>query len=450
MLTNQFPGSRTILKISELNAEVALLLQSGFPVLWVEGEISNLARPASGHLYFSLKDNKAQVRCAMFKNKNRLLRLRPENGIKVLARVKAGLYEPRGDFQLIVEHMEDAGAGQLQQAFEALKSKLKQAGLFDPSTKKPIPAMPARIGIITSPSGAAIQDVIHVLQRRSPHIPLLIYPTAVQGAQATASIVKAIKQADHDQRCDVLLLVRGGGSIEDLWCFNEEAVAQAIFSACTPIVTGVGHEIDFTIADFVSDQRAPTPSAAAELISPDKAEMDNALTSLVTRMHRLMQQRVTAWGNKLEHLNHRLLQQNRLTKIQQYKQRIDELSAQLSRNLQQQLTARKIALLQQQQRLASCSPAHQLKTQRQHTQNLQQRLTTNIKHRHQQSTERLHSLTARLNAISPLATLSRGYAIVRKHEEVIASVKQVKEDDQLNVLLAEGNFDCRVTRRHTK
>ena len=450
MLTNQFPGSRTILKISELNAEVALLLQSGFPVLWVEGEISNLARPASGHLYFSLKDNKAQVRCAMFKNKNRLLRLRPENGIKVLARVKAGLYEPRGDFQLIVEHMEDAGAGQLQQAFEALKSKLKQAGLFDPSTKKPIPAMPARIGIITSPSGAAIQDVIHVLQRRSPHIPLLIYPTAVQGAQATASIVKAIKQADHDQRCDVLLLVRGGGSIEDLWCFNEEAVAQAIFSACTPIVTGVGHEIDFTIADFVSDQRAPTPSAAAELISPDKAEMDNALTSLVTRMPRLMQQRVTAWGNKLEHLNHRLLQQNRLTKIQQYKQRIDELSAQLSRNLQQQLTARKIALLQQQQRLASCSPAHQLKTQRQHTQNLQQRLTTNIKHRHQQSTERLHSLTARLNAISPLATLSRGYAIVRKHEEVIASVKQVKEDDQLNVLLAEGNFDCRVTRRHTK
>lgn len=446
MFTQDSLNTRTILKISELNAEVALLLQSGFPVLWVEGEISNLSRPASGHLYFSLKDNKAQVRCAMFKNKNRLLRLQPSNGTKVLARVKVGLYEPRGDFQLIVEHMEDAGTGQLQQAFEALKNKLNEAGLFDAAHKQALPLHPGRIGIITSPTGAAIRDVIHVLQRRSPHIPLLIYPTPVQGAQAAANIVKAIHQAEHDQRCDVLLLVRGGGSIEDLWCFNDETVAEAIFSATIPIVSGIGHEIDFTIADFVSDQRAATPSAAAEMVSPNREELNASMDNLVKRMHSEVEHLLSAHNEKLKHLRHRLFQQNKQATINLYKQRVDELSIQLTQFLTQHIKHRKNKLMLLQQRLSSLSPTHRLEQKQQLTHSLLLRLHANINHRIEQSTEQLHTQTARLNTISPLATLKRGYAVVRKKETVISSVKQIQKGEALNVLLGEGNFDCQVTR----
>ncbi len=447
MQTNQ---QRSILQVSELNAEVALLLQSAFPLLWIEGEISNLSRPASGHLYFSLKDSKAQVRCAMFKHKNMRLRIKPENGLKVLARVTIGLYEARGEFQLIVEHMEDAGEGQLQKEFEALKKKLDQQGLFDSLLKKNLPENPKRIGVITSPTGAAIQDVIHVLKRRCPHIPILIYPVAVQGAKASKEIVKALLQADQEQQCDVLLLVRGGGSIEDLWSFNEEIVAHAIHGAKTPIVTGVGHEIDFTIADFVSDQRAPTPSAAAELISPDREVLTSHLSTLTDNLHRLISQKISAHEDQLTHLHHRLKQQSGLAKIQQQKQTIDDFDIRLNRIINKQLQLEKNNLQHLQQRLFAQSPIRHLHQQQSTLATLKQRLAYAMRRKQQQAKEELQNLSSHLNTISPLATLQRGYSITRNDAVVVHSIKQVSEGQKLNVLLADGNFDCEVTKYSKK
>ncbi len=451
MQPNNLPNNpRSILKVSELNAEVSLLLQSGFPLLWVEGEISNLSRPSSGHLYFSLKDSKAQVRCAMFKHKNMRLRINPENGLKVLARVKIGLYEARGEFQLIVEHMEDAGEGQLQKEFEALKKKLEAEGLFDSLHKKNLPNIPTRIGVITSPTGAAIQDVIQVLNRRCPHIPIRIYPVAVQGKQAAGEIAKAILQADHDQYCDVLLLVRGGGSIEDLWSFNEEIVAQAIYQTKTPIVSGVGHEIDFTIADFVSDQRAPTPSAAAELISPDRETLLNNILILKNNLHRSVKQAIQIKEGQLATLQLRLKQQSGLAKIQQQKQQLDNHEIQINRIVTQQLTQRKTKLQHLEQRLIAQSPAHNLSQQQSLIDNLQRRLATTLRRKQEQSTEKLQALSTHLNTISPLATLQRGYSITRQAENVVHSITQIDEGQKLNIMLADGNFDCEVVKLSPK
>ncbi len=439
-------NQRSILKISELNAEVALLLQSGFPLLWVEGEISNLSRPSSGHLYFSLKDSKAQVRCAMFKNKNMRLRIKPNNGLKVLARVKIGLYEARGEFQLIVEHMEDAGEGQLQKEFEALKKKLDEQGLFDSTHKKELPNIPKRIGVITSPSAAALQDVIHVLNRRCPHIPLLIYPVAVQGKPAAAEIAKAILQADKDQYCDILLLVRGGGSIEDLWSFNEEMVAQAIYQAKTPIVSGVGHEIDFTIADFVSDQRAPTPSAAAELISPDKEALLSNLDNLKNNLYKTIERRIQIKNEQLANLQHRLKQQNGIAKIQQQKQLVDQYEIQINRIITQQLTQHKIKLQHLVQHFIAQSPSHNMHQQQSMIANLKHRLETAMRRKQEQSAEKLQTVSTHLNTISPLATLQRGYSITRDAHTIVHSTTQIKKDQKLNIMLVDGDFDCEVLK----
>ena len=267
---------RQILSVSQLNRQTRQLLETHLPLIWVEGELSNFACPASGHWYFSLKDEQAQVRCAMFRNRNSRVRLpsggRPGNGLQVLVRCRVSLYEGRGEFQLIVEHMEEAGLGALQRRFEQLKNKLDSEGLFTTEHKQPLPALPRRIGVITSPTGAAIQDILQVLQRRFAAIPVTIYPTAVQGQEAIAGLTHAIEQANDHGSCDVLIVGRGGGSMEDLWAFNEESVARAIFASDIPIISAVGHEVDFTIADFVADQRAPTPSAAAELLSPDSRD----------------------------------------------------------------------------------------------------------------------------------------------------------------------------------
>ena len=262
MYEEDLQPERTVYSVSELNQTIRGLLESEFPLIWVEGEISNLAQPSSGHMYFSLKDESAQVRCAMFRGRNQFLRFTPENGQKVVIRARVSLYEARGEFQLIAEHMEDAGAGALQRAFEELKARLAAEGLFDESLKQDIPELPTRIGVITSPTGAAIRDVLSVLQRRFPAIPVLVYPVPVQGDGAAEKIVATLQLASKRKDCDVLLLVRGGGSLEDLWSFNEEIVARAIVASEIPVVCGVGHEVDFTIADFAADVRAPTPSAA--------------------------------------------------------------------------------------------------------------------------------------------------------------------------------------------
>ncbi|MDE2196596.1 MAG: exodeoxyribonuclease VII large subunit, partial [Gammaproteobacteria bacterium] len=268
------PGTpeRQVFSVSRLNHEARALLEGGFPLLWVEGELSNLSRPASGHLYFSLKDAAAQVRCALFRNRATLLRCKPAEGMQVLVRARVSLYEPRGDFQLIVEHMEDAGHGALQRAFEQLRQKLAGEGLFDPAHKKPLPAMPGIIGVVTSPSGAALRDILSVIRRRQPSARVILYPAPVQGEGAGAKLAAMIRTASARAECDVLIIARGGGSLEDLWAFNEEAVARAIHACALPIISGVGHEIDFTIADFVADARAPTPTAAAELVTPDRNE----------------------------------------------------------------------------------------------------------------------------------------------------------------------------------
>src|SRR5579859_4685596 len=261
--------TRRILSVSELNRAARGLLEGGFPILWVEGEISNLAQPGSGHLYFSLKDAQAQVRCALFRNRGMLLRFKPANGMKVLVRGRVSLYEPRGDYQFLVESMEDAGHGALQRAFEALKERLAQEGLFDAALKRPLPQVPKTIGVVTSPTGAAIRDILSVIRRRHPLARVIVYTVPVQGVGAAAKIAAMLGLASRRGECDVLILARGGGSLEDLWAFNEEPVARAIRASAIPVVSGVGHEIDFTIADFAADLRAPTPTGAAELVTPD-------------------------------------------------------------------------------------------------------------------------------------------------------------------------------------
>ena len=303
---NKIPPANDIYTISRLNREVRTVLEDIFPSIWVQGEISNLAKPASGHLYFSLKDSSAQVRCAMFKNRLSGLRFEPENGMQVMARVNVGLYEGRGEFQLIVQTLEPAGSGALQLAFEALKQKLSAEGLFDEAHKKSLPRFPEKIGIITSATGAAIRDIISVLKRRYPSGNIIVYPTLVQGEGAAEEIARTINIAEQRNECDVFILARGGGSIEDLWAFNEEVVARTVFDISTPIVSGIGHEIDFTISDFVADQRAATPSAAAELISPDSDDVIAKLKYKEEQIVRLQKQSISHLQNRVELLSKHL------------------------------------------------------------------------------------------------------------------------------------------------
>ena len=315
--------SEEIYTVSRLNREVRFVIEGSFPTLWVEGEISNFAAPHSGHWYFSLKDATAQVRCAMFRPQNRRLSFTPKDGMQVLVKARVSLYEGRGDFQLLAEHLEEAGEGKLRQEFEALKKRLLEAGLFAEEHKKPLPAIPRCIGIITSPTGAAIRDILSVLQRRFASVPVIIYPTLVQGDLAAPNIVKAIETANHRNECDALILTRGGGSLEDLWPFNEEKVAYAIYRSNIPIVSGVGHEIDFTIADFVADLRAPTPSAAAELATPDREELLNSLDQHQKQLARLAKQKLQQFQQNLDWMKKHLQQQHPKRRLAEQAQHLD-------------------------------------------------------------------------------------------------------------------------------
>ena len=438
--------NRTILNVSELNAEVSLFLKQGFPLLWVEGEISNLSSPASGHLYFSLKDSSAQIRCTLFKNRNRYINLKPQNGQKVLVRGRIGLYEARGEFQLIAEYMEDAGAGLLQKQFEALKTKLAIKGWFDEQKKQSLPAFPQQIGIISSPTAAALQDILNVLRRRCPHVPVLIYPVAVQGRQAALQIETAIRQANIDKDCDVLILARGGGSIEDLVAFNDENLAGAIYETKIPVVTGIGHEIDFTIADFVADKRAPTPSVAAELVSPDREHLNRELQQFEQKMRRAIEAKFKQKADKITWLSKRLEQQQPAYQLQQHSQRLDELEMRLVRKMQQQIANKKNTLQSIKQRLSLNSPTSLLI-------NKQQKLTqmvTLLRHAMRVNiTAKQSNLMlqmSKLDAMSPLKTLERGYAIIRDDntDTVISSVKQVNKGDQINIQMKDGDIISKV------
>jgi len=439
-------SNRTILNVSELNAEVNQLLTRGFPLLWVEGEISNLVRPASGHLYFTLKDKKSQIRSAMFRNRNMKLTIKPENGMKVLVRGRVGLYEPRGDYQLIAEHMEDAGVGQLQRQFEALKQKLADAGLFAEEHKKEFPEYPKRIGVITSPTGAAVRDILQVLSRRSPHTPVLIYPVSVQGEAAKTQIETAIRRANIDKTCDVLILARGGGSIEDLWSFNEENVARAIYSSEIPIACGVGHEIDFTIADFVADLRAPTPSAAAELITPDRNQLLTDVIQTQLWMTQTIKQNIKQKRQRLEWVDARLQLQKPSSKIQQQAQRLDELNIRLQQKMTSMLRDRQIQTSNLNSRLKSNTPSRKLAEQEQAFSHFFARLHQSINKKIQQEQSDFKIQIAMLDSISPLKTLERGYSIIKDSGsgDLITSTRKLKPRQKIIIKLKDGEANARI------
>jgi exodeoxyribonuclease VII large subunit len=433
---------RTILNVSELNAEVNLLLKQGFPLLWVEGEISNFSRPASGHFYFSLKDAGAQIRCAMFKNRNRHSDITPENGVKIVARGRIGLYETRGDFQLIVDYMEDAGVGLLQKQFEALKTKLAKKKWFDPFIKKEIPTFPQKIGIVSSPTAAALQDILIVLKRRCPQIPVLIYPTTVQGENAAIEIETAVRQADIDKKCDVLIIARGGGSIEDLAAFNNENLAQALYDTQIPIVSGIGHEIDITIADFIADKRAATPSAAAELVSPDNKQLKYNLHHLEQQINRAMTMLLTQKNQQFIGLKKRLKQQQPTYLLQQQAQDLDGLERRLKQQMQRILGDKQNILLTLKQPLEINSPKHSItKKQQKLTQHitvLNHSITTTLNNKKATLALQL----AKLDTLSPLKTLERGYAIVQNetHQHLISSVSHVKTGDKVSIKVKDGEI----------
>ncbi|MEC9039648.1 MAG: exodeoxyribonuclease VII large subunit [Pseudomonadota bacterium] len=444
-MSTPYPDTRPrALTVSELNHQARHLLESSFMQVWVEGELSGFSRPSSGHWYFSLKDQKCQIRCAMFRGANQRIRTLPREGDQIRIRGKVTLYENRGDFQIIVEHLEPAGLGALQQAFEALKARLQGEGLFDPARKKPIPATPRHIGVVTSPTGAAIHDILTVLKRRCPAIPVTLYPTAVQGQPATADIVQAIDRAQQHGLADVLIIGRGGGSLEDLWCFNEEAVARAIAACPIPTVSAVGHEVDVTIADFVADLRAPTPSAAAEKISPDQQDWLRRLTEQQGRLGQSARRLLQRLDNQLGHLSARLRDPRR--ELLEKAQRMDELELRLNKAIRDRLDQQKQKTDYLLQRMSAQSPRRTLKTVREQTQQLEERLTLAARHLLRQKDERLQHIAQTLHVVSPLATLGRGYAIVRDDQgRIVRKAGDLETGDQITARLGRGSVSAQVT-----
>ena len=436
---------RDIYTPARLNREARTLLERGFGSLWLEGELSNFSRPGSGHWYFSLKDEAAQLRSAMFRQRNMLVNFAPKDGMRVLVRGRVSLYEPRGDYQFLADYMEEAGEGALRRQFEQLKAKLAAAGLFAPEHKKPLPELPRRVGVITSPTGAAIRDILHILKRRFPAIPVLIYPVPVQGAGAAEQIVEAIRLADRRQDCDVLILARGGGSLEDLWSFNEEVVARAIFDCRIPLISGVGHEVDFTIADFVADVRAPTPSGAAELVAPDRQAWLNSLHVWQRRLMNGLRRHLAQHKQSFIYLQRRLQQVHPGVQLRQRAQRLDELEQRLIRALQFDLEQRKRLLGTQSARLQAQSPALQLANARSRLEQLQVRLQTRLKERIEQRRTQMNIALRTLNALSPLATLTRGYAIVTDaHSHAVLDAGKLQAGDAITARLSKGRVKATV------
>jgi exodeoxyribonuclease VII large subunit len=437
---------RRIYSVSLLNAEVRQLLDNSLPALWIQGEISNLAKPASGHLYLSLKDDRAQVRCAMWRQRAQGLAFQPRNGQQILARAKVSLYEPRGEYQLIIEYMEEAGEGLLRQRLEELKGKLAAEGLFDEQRKRPIPALPHRVGIITSPSGAAVRDVLKILGRRFPAVPAMVYPVPVQGEGAALKIAQAIALANTRAECDVLILTRGGGSLEDLWAFNEEPVARAIFNSRIPVISAVGHEVDVTISDLVADLRAPTPSGAAEMAVPDSDSWIRHLEQQLQRLASLAGRRRQRLAERLGFLASRLRQRDPRQRLAQDGQRLDELELRARRAVSNRLSARGRDLSALRARLSAASPARQLRRQALRRQDLHGRLLRAATNRLVQKRQALAGLSRELNAISPLATLGRGYSLAFDIQgQLLGDVDRVKAGDLIRVQVARGQIHAKVT-----
>lgn len=441
-----YASGRDVLTPSQLTRRARDLLEDGFGLIWLEGEISNLARPASGHLYFSLKDGGAQVRCAMFKPKSSYLRFRPADGQQVLARARVSLYEARGEFQLIVEHLEEAGEGALRREFDRLKALLAAEGLFAAERKRPLPRFPRRLAVITSATGAAVRDVLSVLARRYALIAVDIVPVPVQGREAPPAVVAALRAVAAAGRHDAVLLARGGGSIEDLWAFNDETVARAIAASPLPVVSAIGHETDFTIADFVADLRAPTPSAAAELLVPDAAELSRQLTLRRQRLHLLLQRRLQQRQQQLDRLQAQLQARSPGQRLQLGRSRLAALQLRLRHALQQARQRRRERLAALLTRLLHQSPAARLQRARlalAHQRDLlQHRLRGGL------DTRRAHlaELARALHAVSPLAVLARGYALLQDAGDghLIRSPSDAPRGSLLRARLADGELRLRV------
>ena len=436
---------RHVLTPSSLNRLVRDLLGDALPQVWIEGELSNVSKPASGHLYFTLKDSTAQVRCAMFRMKTATLRFRPIDGMQVLMRAKVGLYEARGEFQLVAEYMEPAGEGALQREFEQLKARLDAEGLFDPARKRALPVFARRIGVITSATGAAVRDVLSVLARRWPLADVEVLPVPVQGREAPPAIVTMLRKASASGRYDVLLLTRGGGSLEDLWAFNDEAVARAIHASKVPVVSAVGHEIDFSIADFVADLRAPTPSAAAELLVPDAVAIGHRLRQLRQRMCTLQQRQLQAHAQRLDQLLARLQAQRPQARLARDHERLQHLQQRLLATLREQKQLRQGQLERLHGRLLGQHPRTRMALLARQLAEQDPRLRRAVMQMLERRSTRVQHAGHALHSVSPLATLERGYAILfDAGNHVVRSAKGVAAGASLRARLADGELPLTV------
>ncbi|GAA0490776.1 MULTISPECIES: exodeoxyribonuclease VII large subunit [Tatumella] len=436
----------TIFSVSRLNTTVRKLLEHEMGRIWLTAEISNFTRPSSGHWYFTLKDDNAQVRSAMFRSSNQRVSFRPQNGQQVLVRASVTLYDPRGDYQLIVESMQPAGEGLLQQQFTELKSRLQAEGLFAAEYKQPLPSPARQVGVITSATGAALHDILQVLRRRDPSLPVIIYPTAVQGNEAVPAIVRAIELANQRNECDILIVGRGGGSLEDLWCFNDERVARAIFASRLPVVSAVGHETDITICDFVADLRAPTPSAAAELISRNQTELLRQLLSAQQQMEMAMDYYLARRQRSFSQLQHRLHQQHPQLRLTRQQNLLLQQQRQLQAALQQQLQKHNLRFEQLSQRLQRHQPQPLLYQAAQDLSLVHYRLRQAMEKQLNGSRQRFGTLAVQLESASPLATLARGFSVTTSSNgDVIKNTRQLQRGDTLRTRLNDGWVESEVT-----
>ncbi len=434
----------SIISVTRLNRLARQVLESEIGQVWVSGELSNFVAAASGHWYFTLKDSKAQIKSAMFKGANRSIKFTPKAGDKVIVRGSLSLYEARGDYQLIAEHMEPEGLGQLKQAYEALKAKLSAEGLFAMDAKRALPESVKRLGVVTSATGAAIHDILHVLKRRNPSIEIIIYPSLVQGDTAAKSIADQIKIANKRNEVDLLIVGRGGGSLEDLWAFNEEIVAYAISESKLPIVSAVGHEVDVTIADYVADMRAPTPSAAAELISTDKSQLEKHIQQQQHRLTQVFQQHLKRIDYKLQLVQSRLSNVHPAVQIRQASQHSDSLTMRLSQSIVAKLKGEQNRNDKLTLRLQHVSPSNAIKEKQQQLQKVSEKLNSIQQRQLSDKRYQLQRIADILNSVSPLSTLSRGYSIAFKNDKVVRSVAQLAKGDVIETRVSDGSVIAKI------
>lgn len=438
--------NKDIYTVSRLNSEVRMVLEQQFQRIWLQGEVSNFVAAASGHWYFSLKDSGAQVKVAMFRQNNRMASIKPQNGQQVLIKARISVYEPRGEYQLLAELLEDAGSGALQLQFEQVKARLLAEGLLASERKRSLPAMIQRLGVVTSPTGAAIRDILTVLKRRAPGMQVIIYPSLVQGSSAVAQLCQALSLAYQRNEVDAIIIGRGGGSLEDLWCFNDEQLARLIAKSPVPIVSAVGHEIDVTISDFVADIRAATPSAAAELVSSDQLHLLERVQRLQRALLQAQRQQLQRFAPRVAQLAQRLQARHPSRQLQQQQQRLDELGSQLLRRLQQRLQQFKQQQASLSRQLSALSPAKKLQQHQQQLNQQQRLLHRAMQQQLQQHQQRWQLLLARLDTVSPLATLARGYSIsFDEQNKVLTDSNQLKKGQLVRTKLAQGAFVAEVT-----